>query len=124
MAKILIVDDASFMRGSLKFVVESGGHEVVGMAKNGKEALEMYTKFKPDLVTLDILMKEMDGITALKEIIKRDPKSKVVMVTALGHEEKQKEAQSHGASGFIRKPFKQNEILNEIEKALGKKDEG
>lgn len=121
MAKILIVDDASFMRGSLKFVVESGGHEVVGMAKNGKEALEMYTKFKPDMVTLDILMKEMDGITALKEIIKRDPKAKVVMVTALGLEEKQKEAQSYGASGFIRKPFKESEILKEVEKVMGGK---
>lgn len=118
MAKILIVDDASFMRGSLEFIVESGGHEVVGMVKNGKEALEMYTKFKPDLVTLDILMKEMDGITALKEIIKRDPKAKVVMVTALGHEEKQKEAQSLGASGFIRKPFKRGDIISVIDNVL------
>ena len=118
MAKILIVDDASFMRGSLKFILESGGHEVVGMAKNGKEALEMYTKFKPDLVTLDILMKEMDGITALKEIIKRDPKSKVVMVTALGHEEKQKEAQTHGASGFVRKPFKRDDIISVIDTVM------
>ncbi len=121
MARILIVDDASFMRGSLKFIVESGGHEVVGMAKNGKEALELYTKFKPDMVTLDILMKEMDGVTALKEILKRDPKAKVVMVTALGHEEKQQEAESLGASGFVRKPFQQGEILKEIEKVVGGK---
>lgn len=118
MAKILVVDDASFMRGSLKYIVESGGHEVVGMAKNGKEALEMCAKFKPDLVTLDILMKEMDGITALKEIIKRDPKAKVVMVTALGHEEKQKEALNLGASGFIRKPFKRDDIIVVIDNVL------
>ena len=118
MAKILIVDDASFMRGSLKYIAESGGHEVVGMAKNGKEALEMYAKFKPDLVTLDILMKEMDGITALKEIMKRDPKAKVIMVTALGHEEKQQEAQNHGASGFIRKPFKLDDIIGVINNVL------
>ena len=105
----------------MKFIIESGGHEVVGMAKNGKEALEMYAKFKPDLVTLDILMKEMDGITALKEITKRDLMAKVVMITALGHEEKQKEAHSNGASGFIRKPFKRDEILKEIERVVGKK---
>ena len=121
MAKILIVDDASFMRGSLKFIMESGGHEVVGMAKDGKEALELYRKLKPDLVTLDILMREMDGITALKELRKNNPEAKVIMVTALGHEEKQKETSDGGALGFIRKPFKQDEILGAIEKAMGEK---
>ncbi|HHT9138469.1 MAG TPA: response regulator [Candidatus Wunengus sp. YC60] len=121
MAKILIVDDASFMRGSLKFIMESGGHEVVGMAKDGKEALEMYKKLKPDLVTLDILMREMDGITTLKELKKNDPHARVIMVSALGHEEKQKEASAGGALGFIRKPFKQDEILASVKEALGKK---
>ncbi len=118
MAKILIVDDASFMRGSLKFIVGIGGHEVVGMAKDGKEAIELYKKLKPDLITLDILMKEMDGITALKDIKKMNPVAKVIMVTALGHPEKQKEAQNNGASGFIKKPFKQDEILREIERVM------
>lgn len=121
MAKILIVDDASFMRGSLKYIMESGGHEVVGMAKNGKEAIEMWNMFKPDVVTLDILMREMDGITTLKEIMKIDPTAKVIMVSALGHDEKQKEAQNLGASGFIIKPFKRDDIINEIDKVLGGK---
>ena len=121
MAKILIVDDASFMRGSLKYIMESGGHEVVGMAKDGKVALELYQKLKPDLVTLDILMREMDGITALKELKKNNPQVRIVMVTALAHDEKQKEASAGGALGFIRKPFKQDEILETIEKVLEKK---
>ncbi len=121
MAKMLIVDDASFMRGSLKYIAENGGHEVAGMAKDGKEALEMFKKLHPDLVTLDILMKETDGIAALKDIRKFDPAAKVIMVSALGHTEKQKEAKENGAAGFIKKPFKQDEILKEIERVMGGK---
>ncbi len=121
MANILIVDDASFMRGSLKYIVETGGHKVVGMAKDGNEAIEMYKKLKPDIITLDILMKGMDGITALKNIMEIDHKAKVIMVTALGTEEKKEESASFGASGYIRKPFKQAEIMAEVTKVLGKK---
>jgi len=118
MATALIVDDASFMRGSLKFIVESAGHEVVGTAKDGREALELYKKLKPDLVTLDILMDEMDGFTALKAIMVMDPAAKVIMVTALGQEEKQAEARKLGAVGYIRKPFTMKEVSEEIEKVL------
>ena len=118
MATVLIVDDASFMRGSLKFIVESSGHKVVGMATDGKEALKLYKRMKPDVVTLDILMKGMDGINALKGIVDEDPEAKVIMVTALGQEEKQDEARSLGASGYIRKPFKQVEIVDEIKRVL------
>ena len=70
MAKILIVDDAAFMRGSLKYIVEGAGHSVVGMAKDGQEALKLCGKLKPDIVTLDILMSGMDGLTALEAITK------------------------------------------------------
>ena len=118
MAKILIVDDASFMRGSLKFIVENVGHEVVGTAQDGMEALNLYKKLKPELVTLDILMKEMDGIEALKAIMEEDPGARVIMVTALGQEEKKEEAQKIGAAGYIRKPFKREEITEEIERVL------
>ncbi len=121
MRNILIVDDASFMRGSLKYIVENGGHKVVGMAKDGNEAIEMYKKLKPDIVTLDILMKGMDGMTALKNIMEIDPKAKVIMVTALGTDEKKEEASKLGASGYIRKPFKQTEIMAEITKVMSKK---
>jgi len=118
MAKILIVDDASFMRGSLKFIVENGGHEVAGTAEDGREALKLYTELKPELVTLDILMKGMDGIEALKAIMAEDPGAKVIMVTALGQEEKQEAARKIGAVGYIRKPFKREEITEEIERVL------
>lgn len=118
MATALIVDDASFMRGSLKFIVESAGHEVVGTAKDGREALELYKKLKPDLVTLDVLMDEMDGFTALKAIRDIDPAAKVIMVTALGQEEKQAEARKLGAVGYIRKPFTMKEVSEEIERVL------
>ena len=119
MATILIVDDASFMRGSLKYIVEGAGHNVVGMAKDGQEALELYRKLKPDVVTLDILMGGMDGLSALKAIMKENPGAKVIMVTALGQEEKQEEARKLGACGYIRKPFKQTEIVNEIKWVMG-----
>ena len=118
MATILIADDASFMRGSLKFILENAGHEVVGTAKDGKEALSRYRELKPDLVTLDILMEGLDGLAALREITKEDPRAKVVMVTALGQEEKQEEAKKLGALGYIRKPFKRQEITDEIERVL------
>jgi len=118
-ATILIVDDAAFMRGSLKYIVESAGHSVVGMAKDGQEALRLCRKLKPDIVTLDILMTGMDGISALEAIKKENSGAKVIMVSALGQEEKQKEAYELGALGYIRKPFKQTEIVDEIGKVLG-----
>jgi two-component system chemotaxis response regulator CheY len=122
MAKIMIVDDASFMRSSLKFIVEKNGHTVVGAATDGKEAIVLYPKLVPDIVTLDILMKEMDGISTLKALIKQDPHAKVIMVTAIGQESKQEEAKKLGALGYIRKPFKPEDINEEIDKVLGLKE--
>jgi two-component system chemotaxis response regulator CheY len=119
MATVLIADDASFMRNSLKYIVENAGHTVVGMAKEGKEALELYLKYSPDVVTLDLLMPVMDGLEALKAITKKDPKAKVIMVSAVGSEDKQAKAQAMGAGGYIRKPFKPTEIVDEINKVLG-----
>ena len=118
MAKVLIADDASFMRSSLKFIVENSGHDVVGTAESGQEAIKLYKKLKPDVVTLDILMKGGDGLEALKSIKEDDPKAKVIMITALGQEEKQDEARDSGASGYIRKPFKAEQIAGEIERVL------
>jgi two-component system chemotaxis response regulator CheY len=118
MATILIVDDASFMRNSLKYVVENAGHTVIGMAKEGREALELYRKYKPDVVTLDLLMTGMDGFSTLKAITKEDPKAKVIMVSAVGSEDRQEKAHEMGAVGYIRKPFKPIEIANEINKVL------
>lgn len=119
MAKIMIVDDASFMRSSLKFIAEKHGHTVVGTASDGKEAVDLYSKLKPDLVTLDILMKDLDGISTLKLLLKQDPQAKIIMVTAMGQETKQEEAKKIGASGYIRKPFKPEDIAAEITRILG-----
>lgn len=118
MANILIVDNASFMRASLKAVCESAGHRVVGMAADGEEALRLYRELRPDIVTMDILMEGMDGIEALEEIKKYDPNARVVMVSAVGLEGKIEEATRLGAAGYIRKPFKAAEIGKEIKKAL------
>lgn len=119
MATILIVDNASFMRSSLKAVCEQAGHKVVGMAADGKEAVRLYRELKPDVVTMDILMEEMDGIQALEEIKKHDTDARVVMVSAVGLEAKLEEASRLGAVGYIRKPFKSADITREIEKVMG-----
>lgn len=118
MARILVVDDAAFMRGSMKLILEKAGHEVVGMAANGREGVELFQKLRPDITTLDILMGEMDGISTLKEIMKKDPSAKVVMLTAVGTESTQEEARKLGASGYVRKPFRQEDVVREIDRII------
>lgn len=124
MARILVVDDAAFMRGSLEFILKNAGHEVVGTGRDGSEAIELYRKLKPDLITMDILMKDMDGLTALKVIKGEFPDAKVVMITALGQESKAKEAERLGAAGYMKKPFKQEEIVEVVERVTGKSGSG
>lgn len=124
MARILVVDDAAFMRGSLEFILKNAGHEVVGTGRDGSEAIELYRKLKPDLITMDILMKDMDGLTALKAIKGEFPDAKVVMITALGQESKAKEAERLGAAGYMKKPFKQEEIVEVVERVTGKSGSG
>lgn len=120
MAKILVVDNASFMRNSLKYIVETAGHEVVGMAQDGSEAIKLYKELKPDVTLMDVLMEGMDGIQALENIRKEDSKAKVIMVTALGQENMVERAKELGSVGYIRKPFKVAEIINEVERVMGK----
>lgn len=120
MAKILILDDSSFMRSSLKYIVEGAGYEVVGMARDGEEGIKKYKELKPDIVTLDIMMEPMDGIAVLKLIMREDPEAKVLMVTAIGTEEKKEEAKKLGSSGYLRKPFNPEEVVAEIEKIIKK----
>lgn len=124
MAKILIVDNASFMRSSLKFIVENAGHSVVGMAADGGEAVKLYKELKPDIVLMDILMEGMDGIQALEAVRRDDPNARVIMVTALGQENLQEKARGFGAVGYIRKPFKQEDIIKEIERVMNDKGSG
>jgi two-component system chemotaxis response regulator CheY len=116
MKRILVVDDAAFMRLSLKTMLEKNGFQVVGEAENGHKAIEMYKMFKPELVTMDITMPKMDGIEALAEILKFDSKAKVVMLSAMGQELKIREAVLLGAKGFIVKPFKEDYLIKSLSK--------
>ena len=116
MKKILIVDDAAFMRLSLKTMLERNGYEVVGEAENGSMAIEMYKTLKPEIVTMDITMPDMDGLEALSEIIKFDPKAKVIMLSAMGQEEKIRDAVIIGAKSFIVKPFKEDYLVKTLSK--------
>ncbi|EHR77514.1 chemotaxis protein CheY [Thermococcus litoralis DSM 5473] len=118
MAKVLIVDDAAFMRMLVKKILVQAGHQVVGEAGNGKEAVEKYKELKPDLVTMDIVMPEMDGISAVKEIMKIDPNAKIIMITAVGQEAKVMEALKSGAKGYIVKPFQAPKVIEEVNRVL------
>ena len=116
MKKVLVVDDAAFMRLSLKTMLEKNGFEVVGEAENGRKAIEMYGRLKPEIVTMDITMPDMDGIEALAEIIKFDSKANVIMLSAMGQETKIREAVLLGAKGFIVKPFKEDYLVKALSK--------
>ena len=118
-AKILIIDDAAFMRMMLKDILMEGGYDIAGEIEDGKEAVKAYEKLKPDLVTMDIVMPEVGGINAVKEIIKIYPQAKIIMVSALGQQALVKEAIQAGAKGFIVKPFKPEKVIEEVKKILG-----
>ena len=118
MARIMIVDDAAFMRITIKNMLKRSNHEVVGEAENGLVAIERYKELKPDIVTMDITMPEMDGITSLREIMKIDPNAKVIMVTAMGQEAMVRDAILSGAKRFIVKPFKEEGIISAIDKLV------
>ncbi|TFG07901.1 MAG: response regulator [Promethearchaeota archaeon] len=123
--KVLIVDDALFTRNMLKNILNKTGYcEVVGEAENGIQAVELYKKLKPDLVTMDLVMPEQGGIEATEELIKTDPKALIVVVSALGQEALVLEAAKKGAKDFIQKPFKKEQILEVMERILLKKKTG
>jgi len=111
MKKLMIVDDAAFMRVSIKRMLEDQDYEIVAEAQNGNEAVALYKLHKPDIVTMDITMPKMTGIEALKEIKKIDKNAKVVMVSAMGQEKLIREAVISGALSFIVKPFKKDKLL-------------
>lgn len=115
---ILIVDDAAFMRMMIKDIVMKNDFNVVGEAPNGKEAVEMYLQFKPDLVTMDITMPEKDGISAVKDIMALDPTARIIMCSAMGQQGLVMEAIKAGACDFLVKPFKPERVIQAIEKAL------
>ncbi|MCR2820709.1 response regulator [Lederbergia panacisoli] len=117
--RILIVDDAAFMRMMIKDILVKNGFEVVGEAVDGIQAVEKYKDLKPDLVTMDITMPEMDGITALKEIRSVDPAAKIIMCSAMGQQAMVIDAIQAGAKDFIVKPFQADRVIEAIQKTLG-----
>lgn len=114
MLKVLIVDDSLIIRKKISKIFENLGHEVVFDATNGQEAIDTYTKFKPDLVTMDITMPDMDGITALKHIIKEDIEAKIIMVTSHGQEDMVIKSIQAGAVGYILKPITEEKMAQVI----------
>lgn len=116
MTKVLIVDDAAFIRLQLKSFIEKNGFEVVGEAENGKIALKKICELRPDIVTLDITMPEMDGIECMSEIKKLDYMPTVIMVSAMGQECFVQKAIMNGAKGFIVKPYKEEVVLKNLNK--------
>ena len=119
MAKILIVDDAAFMRMMIKDILTKNGYEVVAEAANGVEAVELYKSHQPDLVTMDITMPEMDGIEALKQIKAVNPAAKVIMCSAMGQQSMVMDAIKAGANDFIVKPFQADRVLEAVKKIVG-----
>lgn len=117
--RILVVDDAAFMRMMLKDILTKNGYEIAGEASSGTDGVAKYNELKPDLVTLDITMPEMDGITALQEIRKNDPKAVVVMCSAMGQQAMVIESIQAGAKDFIVKPFQADRVVEAIRKVIG-----
>jgi two-component system chemotaxis response regulator CheY len=117
--KVLVVDDAAFMRMMVRDILSKNGYEVVGEAENGMKAVEKYQELHPDLTTMDITMPEMDGISAVKAIRKIDPNAKIIMCSAMGQQAMVIEAIQAGARDFIVKPFQADRVLEAVRKAVG-----
>ncbi len=116
MSKVLIVDDSLLLRNIIKNQLSAQGYEIVGEAKNGEEAVEMYSNTKPDLVTMDITMDGMNGLDAAKEILANDAGAKIIMVSALGEDEIMSKAIKLGVKDFIVKPFVPDRLISAVKK--------
>ncbi|NLW44632.1 MAG: response regulator [Syntrophomonadaceae bacterium] len=116
--RILVVDDAAFMRMMIKDILTKNGYIVVGEADNGLNAIDKYEELQPDLVTMDITMPEMDGITAVKEIRKRNPNARIIMCSAMGQQAMVIDAIQAGARDFVVKPFQPDRVLEAVAKAV------
>jgi two-component system chemotaxis response regulator CheY len=117
--KVLIVDDSTMIRLALAKWLSVSGSEIVAEARNGREALELYRRHTPDLVTLDITMPEMDGLATLDEIMKINPQAKVIIVSALTSQETTLSALKRGARTYVRKPFTAEELAEAVREAAG-----
>ncbi len=116
--RILVVDDSSFLRNSLKKILEGHGYEVVGMAENGLEAVTKYKALKPDLVTLDIIMPQTNGLQALQMLRAIDPNVSAVMVSSMSTKESVTDCVKAGAKSYILKPFDEGKVVEVMRKVL------
>ena len=114
MARILIVDDSLLARNTLKTILKGGDHLVVGDATEGEQAISQYDRLKPDIVTMDITMPNINGIESLKRIMADDPQARIMMISALGQGGKVLEALNNGARHYITKPFESEKVLEAI----------
>lgn len=119
MAKILVVDDSGVMRKNIRTILERAGHEVVAEAADGREVLQNYIFYTPDIVTMDISMPHLDGIEALRNLLKVFPDARVVMISAIGQKPQVLEAIKAGAKSYLVKPIEGPALLSTIEKVLG-----
>ena len=119
MAKVMICDDAAFMRMMIKDILTKNGYNIAGEAENGQKAVEKYAELKPDLVLMDITMPEMDGIEALKKIKALDPGAKIIMCSAMGQQAMVIESIQSGAKDFIVKPFQADRVIEAVQKVVG-----
>jgi two-component system, chemotaxis family, chemotaxis protein CheY len=117
-AKVLVVDDAKFMRVTLTNMLEKGNHQVIGEAENGREATELYRSLQPDVVTMDITMPEMTGIEAVKQIISEFPEAKIIMCSSMGQQQMVLSAIEAGAKDYIVKPFDESRVNTAISRVL------
>lgn len=117
------MDDALFMRVMLKEILTKNGYEVAGEAQNGREAAEVYSSVKPDVVTMDVTMPEVDGLEGVRAILRQDPSAKIIMCSAMGQKSIVMEAIKAGALGFIVKPFRAEQVIKAVEKALARGEE-
>lgn len=118
MAKLQIVDDSKYLRLMIKKILKRHGHSIIAEAGTGSEAIEQYKQYQPDLVTMDVVMPKVNGLQAVKEIMTMDPKARIVVVTALGHEPLIRQALKLGAKDFVIKPFKVEQLVQAVESAL------
>ncbi len=116
MKTVMIVDDAMFMRHTLRQILENNNYNVIGEADNGMNALMQYKELQPDIVTMDITMPEIGGIEAVQLIRRIDPQAKIVMMSAMGQQSMVREAIVAGAQGFLVKPFKEEDVVKALSK--------
>lgn len=117
--RVLVCDDAIFMRTMISDILSGAGYEVVGEAETGLQAIERYKELKPDLVTMDIVMPDMGGIDAVREIVKGDANAKILMCSAMGQQALVVEAIQAGAKDFVVKPFQPSRVLEAVQRVLG-----